>query len=104
MSQQPTYEGVLALIQRVAKQTRRTERKFERLSQDTDRKIQATADQMLLQTTDTNRKIQATNEAVGKLGSRIGDIIESMVGGGKLVAQFRDLGHNIITHTALRCC
>jgi len=44
-------------------------------------------------------QIEATNEAVGKLGSRVGDIIESMVGGGKIIAQFKALGHDIITHS-----
>ena len=53
----PTYEGVLKLIQKVTRQTRRTERKFERMSQ-------ATAEQMQVQTAETDRKIQATAEQI----------------------------------------
>jgi len=87
-----TYEGVLELIRQVTKQMKATDRKFERL-------YQATAEQMKVQSEETERKIQATNRLVGGLGSRVGDIIECMVGGGKIVAQFKALGHNIITHS-----
>ena len=87
-----TYEGVLKLIKQVTKQMKATDRKFERL-------YQATAEQMKVQSEETERKIQATNRLVGGLGSRVGDIIECMVGGGKIVAQFKALGHNVITHS-----
>jgi len=167
MSQQPlTYESVLQLIQKVAKQSRRNERKFERMSQETDRKLQATAKQSrrnerkferMLEASakeaaqETDRKIQATaeqrketdqwieetkqmfqrtaeqidatnkaidatnkavgatnkaidatnqavgatNQAVGALSGKVGGIAEKLLGEGKLVDQFRELGHKV---------
>ena len=90
-----TYEGVLKLIQKVAKQTRRNERKFERM-------VQATAEQM--QDTDlrikkTEQLIQDTNTAVGSLTDRVGDMVEKLLGEGNLVDQFRTLGHRVKTHS-----
>jgi hypothetical protein len=74
-----TYEGVLELIQRLTMQMA-----------ETDLKIQANAEQMK----ETDRKIQETNKAIGKLGSRVGEIVENMVAG-NIVAQFRELGYKI---------
>jgi len=64
-----TYEGILELM-------RENERKFVLMSQETDRKFR-----------ETERKISA-------LGSRIGEIIENMIGG-DIVPQFRALGYKI---------
>ena len=72
-----TYEGVLDLIQKVTNQM-----------QETDRKMQ-----------ETDRQMKETDKKISALGSRVGDLVESMVGGGKLVAQFKALGHDIITHS-----
>jgi len=91
-----TYEGVLELIRQVTEQ-------MKVQSEETTKQMriqsEETAKQMRMQSEETERKIQATNRLVGGLGSRVGDIIECMVGGGKIVAQFKALGHNIITHS-----
>ena len=64
-----TYEGVLELF-------RESDRRFELRSQELD------------------RKIQETNKQISALTTRIGEIVENMIGG-DIVPQFRALGYNI---------
>jgi len=90
-----TYEGVLNLIQKVARQTRRTERKFERMSQETTEQLKETK-QMFQKTAE---QIEATNQAVGSLTNKVGDMVEKLLGEGNLVAQFRELGLRVKTHS-----
>jgi len=87
MSQQQnatTYEDVLGLIQKVADQTRKTERL-----------VRKTAKQMK----ETDKRMKETNITVGSLGNKVGDMVEKLLGEGKLVAQFRELGHRVKTHS-----
>ena len=85
-----TYEGILELM-------RENERKFVLMSQETDRKFRETK-QMFAE---TDRKFQEaarlskeTERKISALGSRIGEIIENMIGG-DIVPQFRALGYKI---------
>ncbi len=64
-----TYEGVLELF-------RQTDQRIDRMARETDRRMQ-----------ETDRKISA-------LGSRIGEIVENMIGG-DIVAQFQALGYDV---------
>ena len=106
-----TYEGVLELF-------RESDRKFaqmvhesdlrskelDRQFQETDRKIQETAEQMketerLSQETkkimqETAEQMKETDKKISALGSRVGEIVEHMIGG-DIVPQFRALGYNI---------
>ena len=86
MSQQAsplTYEGILELIQGIAqRQAETAERQAE-----TDRKFQKAAEQ-----------IEKTNKKVESLGSRVGEIVESMVGG-DIVKQFQALNIDIHSHS-----
>ena len=99
---QPTYEGVLALIQSVAKQSRRNERKFDKLSQTTDKLSQTTAEH--IEATNkhieaTNKYVEATNKTVASLSDRVGDMSEKLLGEGSLVDQFQELGHEVRRHS-----
>jgi hypothetical protein len=89
-----TYESILELFRETDRKFQETDRKF----QETDRKIQ-----------ESERKIQETwariekanheiGKQIGKLSSSVGRLVENMVGGGNIVAQFQALGHNVITH------
>ena len=91
----PTYEGVLKLIQKVARQTRRTERKFERMTQATTEQMQDTD----LRIKKTEQLVKETNQAVGSLTDKVGDMVEKLLGEGNLVDQFRALGHKVKTHS-----
>jgi len=94
-----TYEGVLELIRQVSQQMKEQSKETDRKIQETANQIKEAAEQMRVRSEETDRKIRATNQLVGGLGSRVGDIIECMVGGGKIVTQFKALGHDIITHS-----
>ena len=114
-----TYEGILELFRQTDRMFQETDRKFQdtdrkfqetreqmketdRKFQDTDRKFQETREQM--RETDrkfqeTDRKFQETDRKISALGSRIGEIIENMVGGGHIVTQFQKLGYNVTAHS-----
>ena len=71
------YEAILEMF-------RQTDLKF----QETDRKFQETAEQMK----ETDRRIKETNKQIAALGSRIGEIAESMVKG-NIVEKFQAFGY-----------
>ena len=74
-----TYEGVLEMF-------RLTDLKFQETAErmrETDRKFQ-----------ETDRKIQETAKQISSLGSRVGEIVENMIGG-DIVPQFQALGYTI---------
>ena len=91
MSQQQvplTAEVIFEMFRQAAEETKAVRAMFQEMSKETDRKIQANAEQMK----ETDRKI-------GSLTSRIGEIIENMVGG-DIVGQFQAL--NIAIHSHCR--
>jgi hypothetical protein len=87
MSQQQiplTAENIFEMFREVREQMKETDRK----SQETDRKIQELVEQ-----------VKKTSKEVGHLGSRIGEIIENMVGGGNIVKHFQALNIAIHSHS-----
>jgi len=76
------------IIQETAEQGRESYQKLERLFQETSEQMK-----------ETDKQIRRTSQEIGKLGSRVGDMVENMVGSGNIVAQFRDLGHHVIAHS-----
>ena len=92
-----TYEGVLemfrevkVMIQENAAQMKETDRKFQetdRKFQETDRKFQETREQM-----------KKTDKKISELGSRMGEIVENMIGG-DIVGQFQAQGIDIHSHS-----
>ena len=92
-----TYEGVLELF-------RESDRRFELRSQELDRKFQETdrkfqeTDRQFQETKQmmkkTDRKIQETNKQISALTSRIGEIVEHMIGD-DIVKQFQAFGYRI---------
>ena len=104
--QQVTYESVLELIQKSAqgfidslekqgaefdrrmqeaeRERKERESEFAKLRQETDRLIQENA-----------KQIKETNLKVGKLDSSIGRLVENMVSGDNIIAQFQALDYEI---------
>jgi hypothetical protein len=82
-----TYEGILEMFRENAVQAKESERKLERMFQESDRKFQETVRQMK----ENDRKV---NKKISALGSRIGAIIESMVKG-NIVAKFQALKYDV---------
>jgi len=110
-----TYESVLELIRQVSEQMKATDQRLDRMfqeavqrSQETDRKFQENAEQMKARSEETKQMFQATAEQMRKtdermartrqeissLGSRVGEIVENMVGG-DIVEQFQALGYDV---------
>jgi len=95
-----TYENLLELFRetreqfqeefRLSRETREQFREIARRQEETSLQMKETREQMK----ETDRKIRETNQSVGKLGSRVGEIVENMVAG-DIVAQFRDLGYKV---------
>jgi len=78
-----TYEGILEMFRETRQQMQETDRKIDRLFAEADRRMQ-----------ETNRQMQETDKKISALGSRIGEIIESMVKG-DIVAKFQALGYEV---------
>ena len=96
MSTQPlTFESVLKLI---TKQGDEFDRRMKEQGDEFDRRMEKT-DQRFKE---TDRQIERTEQAIGRLGNRIGDIIEHMVGGENIVEQFRALNYNVTGHSRNR--
>ena len=117
-----TYEGVLELFResdrRFVLMSQELDRKFQetkqmihetseqmketdRQMQKTDRQMQETTEQMketdrklAIMSQKTDRQMKETDRKISALGSRIGEIVENMIGG-DIVPQFRELGYNI---------
>jgi hypothetical protein len=102
-----TYEGILEMFRETDRKFQETDRKFQKTDRkfqetaeqmkETDRKFQETAEQMK----ETDRKFQETAEQmkethkkISALGSRIGEIVESMVAG-NIVDKFQKLGYDV---------
>ena len=105
MSAQPlTLESVLEMFRKANRRMKKTERMIRETSaqmKDTERMIQENAEQM--KETDrrldqkfqeTAEQIKKTHQDIGFLGSRIGDIIENMVGG-RIIDKFQALGYDV---------
>jgi len=91
MSQQQiplTAEIVFEMFRQTAEETKAVRAMLQEMSRETDQKFKETAEQMK----ETDRKI-------GSLTSRIGEIVENMVGG-DIVGQFQAL--NIAIHSHCR--
>jgi len=81
-----TYEGILEMF-------RETDRKMKETAQqmkETDRRIQKT--ERMVQ--ETSRQMKKSNRKISALGSRIGEIVESMVKG-NIVAKFRTFNYDV---------
>ena len=119
MSQQTsplTYEGILELFRKsderfdrrmeesarefakrqeeAAERQAETDRKFREMTAETDRQIKETAERQA----ENARQLKETRKRIEALGSRIGEIIENMVGG-DIVKQFQALNIDIHSHS-----
>ena len=97
MSQQQTpltAEVIFEMFRQAAEETKEIKRqaaeeteKLKRMFQETDRKIQEVA-----------RLSKETEKKISELGSRVGEIVENMVGS-DIVRQFQALGIAIKSHS-----
>ena len=83
-----THEGVLDLIQKVTDQIEKVTKQMKETDERLDLRFQKTDDQ-----------VARTSKEVSALGSRVGEMVEKLLGEGNLVAQFRELGHKVKSHS-----
>ena len=101
-----TYEGILELFkktdQRIDRRFQDVAEQMERMSLEADERRKEAAERQKKiddQIAATEKLVDATNKAVGALTDKVGDMVEKLVGEGNLVDQFRELGHNIKSHS-----
>jgi hypothetical protein len=92
MSEQITYEGMMALFRETREQLKESRRDFsERLKESTakaNREMEALRQQM-----------KRTDKKIGELTGSMGRVIERMVAGLNIIKQFQDLGYIIESHS-----
>ena len=121
-----TYEGILELfretreqmketdrkfqmqMQEVAEQRKETDRRFDQMRQETERRFREAAEQRKEtdqrrqeideQMKKTEQQMERTHKEISALGSRVGEIVENMVGG-DIVEQFQALGYKVTEHS-----
>jgi hypothetical protein len=105
MSGQPlTYEGVLELFRELKEQMKETDlrmKETDRQIKETDRQMKETdrriEQQMEKERAEFDRRNKALDKKISALGSRIGEIVENMVGGnGNIVDKFQAFGYEIL--------
>ena len=110
MSEQPlTYEGILELFRKADRRIKKTERQMkenarsikEQAAEYAREKQKRDAEYEKLRQK-TEREIERANRAIGRLGNRIGDIVEHMIGE-RIIEKFQALGYNV-THPVVRNC
>jgi len=102
-----TYEGILEMFRETDRQmqeTRQQMKETDRRMQETDRQMKETdrrmaeTDRQMKETdrrmAETDRQMKETDKKISALGSRIGEIIESMVKG-NIVTKFQELGYEV---------
>ena len=96
-SRNVTFKQLKALFQEVAEQQKDLVRRFQETDKqfkETDKKFQETDKQFK----ETDKKFQETDRKIGKLGSRLGDLIEHLAAS-NMVEKFQELGYSF-THTS----
>jgi hypothetical protein len=94
-AKQLTYEGVLKMFRKSDLRLKKQGDEFDRRMKETERIVQETAKQQAK----TDQTVERVSTDIGKLGNRIGDIIEHMVGGGNIVQQFRALDYAVTEYS-----
>ena len=74
-----TYEGIMEMFREIGRRMEETDRQMK----ETDRRME-----------ETDRQMKRTERKISALGSRIGEIIERMVGG-NIAAKFQALGYDV---------
>ena len=104
MSEQPlTYESIMEMIRDGIRETRefRQTMKEQAAEYERERKEREAAFDRRMQKTE--RIARKASKSVSKLGNRIGDIIENMVGGNALIRKFKKLDYKIERHSRNVC-
>ena len=75
-----TYEGILEMF-------REANLRMDRMAQEAERRSK-----------ELDRRMERTSQEISALGSRVGEIVENMIGG-DIVEQFQALGYDVTAHS-----
>jgi len=100
-----TFERILELIRQSALEADRRKQEFDQRmdrmaqeaelrKQEADREWRLRSQKIDRQIEETNKQIKRTSQEVSSLGSRVGEIVENMIGG-DIDEQFRELGYAV---------
>jgi len=92
-----TYEGILEMFRETDRQMKETDRRMaetDRQMKETRRQMKETDLKLDRLFAETNLQMKETDKKISALGSRIGEIIESMVKG-NIVTKFQELGYEV---------
>jgi hypothetical protein len=89
------YEGIWKMVRKVIREVRASYRESGR---EFDRKMDQMREEFAEQHKKTELAVERANLSVAKLGDRIGEIVEHMIGGG-IVEQFQALDIAIHSHS-----
>ncbi|HBT77963.1 MAG TPA: DUF3782 domain-containing protein [Planctomycetaceae bacterium] len=93
-----TYEGVLELFRQTDQRFQETDRLMRETFQETDQRMDRMVQETDRRRQEIDRRMQETDRKISALGSRIGEIVENMIGG-DIVAQFRALGYAVSAYS-----
>jgi len=100
--QQLTYESVLEMIREANRSTNRSIRRTSRLIKEQgaefDRLMKERDAEYDKVRQETDRRMKATDKKISALGSRIGEIVENMLGG-RILDKFHALGYEVDDYT-----
>ena len=114
MSEQPlTYEGIMEMIREGIRETQELRRSMKERDAEYARLMKEQAAEYAREKKErdaeyeklrqkTEREVERANRAIGKLGNRIGEIVEHMIGE-RIIEKFQALGYNV-THPVVRNC
>jgi hypothetical protein len=95
MSEQPlTYQGVLEMIRETREAIRETRESIRESGLKFDREMAESRAKSERGMLELRQQMKKTDKKISKLGSRIGEIIEHMIGG-RIIDQFQALGYEI---------
>ena len=89
-----TFEQMQTRSEEADRKMRETFEQMQTRSGEADRKMQETAEQMRK----TEEQVQRTSREISALGSRVGEIVENMIGG-DIIEQFRALGYDVTEYS-----
>ncbi|MDR2194460.1 MAG: hypothetical protein LBP19_08360 [Treponema sp.] len=97
MEQTVTIQDIMAIIDRMARETKAMFEETGKQLKETDKQLKETGKQIKAMSRETDKQIKATNRAIGELGGRLGEMVEYIVSP-HLEKKFKKLGILLKTH------
>ena len=93
-----TYEGILELFRQTDLRMARMYKKTKQQFRETDRRMAQINEEARQRSLKLDQRMDRTSQEISSLGTRVGEIVERMVGG-DILEQFQELGYTITAHS-----